>query len=192
MKRWLGIAVLALAGCQTPPPPLPYPPQRIFQNSYSFMPPAELGWRVVGRNAHQVLFFREGINSDEAFTIQGSPQRLEEYGSREEFFQIIKKRLEKEAADPSYKVLRHDMIAETAMGTSCVRSHFEAEYYAAVKRTATPGVMILEAMARYCVHPKNPNLAVRLGYSHKRYPQHADAGFAEKADRLFSSLEFLE
>ena len=191
MRRLLAIGVLALTACQTSPPKeLPYPPQRVFQNAYSFMPPAELGWRVLGRDAHRAVYARAGINPDETFAIQGEARRLPAYGSREEFFEIVKKGLEKEAADPRFKVLKHDPVPETA--TTCLRTHFVAEDHSAVKRTATPGVMVLEAMARFCAHPKHAQVLIRLGYSHRRYPEHADPKFAEKADRLLSSLEFLE
>lgn len=192
MKRWLAIAALALAGCSTPPKELPYPPQRVFQNFYSFMPPAELGWRVLGRNQHQLAYVRAGINADEAFAIQGKAMQVSPDASREAFFEMIKKGLAQDAADPRYKVLKHDVIPETANDKSCMRFHFIAEDHAAVKRIARPGVVMMESVLRYCVHPKNSNFAVMLGYSHRRYPEHADAGFAEKAERLLSSLEFLD
>jgi hypothetical protein len=192
MRRLLAIGVLALTACQTSPPKeLPYPPQRVFQNAYSFMPPAELGWRVLGRKGHLVFVARNGINTNETFAIQGGARRLPAYGSREEFVEIVRKAVAKGAADQRFNVLKHDMIADTAKET-CVRSHLTAEDRAAVTRTAAPGVMVLETMVRFCVHPKYPELVVSVDYSHRRYPEHADPKFTEKADRLLSSLEYLE
>ena len=195
MKRFLGIGFLALAACHTmmkPPQDLPYPPQRVFQNAYSFMPPGELGWRVLARDAHQLAFARPGSNPDETFSIQGRVFRLPAYGSSEEFVEVIRKGLAEQAGDKRYRVLKHDVGADSLRQASCARSHFVAEDHAAVKRTATPGVMILEVMTLSCAHPKNRDFAVTLVYSHRYYPEHADARFAEKAQRLLSSMEFLE
>ena len=192
MRRFLAIGVLALSACQSSPPKeLPYPPQRVFQNAYSFMPPAELGWRVLGRDAHRVVVARNGMTTNETFAIQGEARRLPDYGSREEFVEIVRKAVAKGAGDQRFNVLRHEMIADAAKET-CVRSYFTAEDHAPVTRTAAQGIMVLETMVRFCVHPRYPQLVVSVGYSHRRYPEHADAGFAEKADRLLSSLEFLE
>ena len=193
MKRWLALGVLALTACQTTPPKeLPYPPQRVFQNAYAFMPPHEFGWRVLARNPQQLAFARAGSNPDESFGIQGRVFPLPAYGSREEFFGLIRKALAEQAGDPRYRALKHDMVADSAKDATCLRSHFVAEDHKAVKRTATPGVMVLEVMTRNCAHPRKANLAVALVYSHRRYPEHADAHFAEKADRVLASLEFLE
>jgi hypothetical protein len=195
MKRLLAIGVLALAACQSmapKPQELPYPPQRVFQNTYSFMPPVELGWVQLVRTGNELAFARPGRNPDETFAIQGRVFRLPAYGSREEFAEIIRKGLAEQAADPRYRVLKHDMIADPSKETSCLRSHFVAEDTTAVKRTATPGSMVLEVMTRSCAHPKNPNFAVTLVYSHRYYPEHADAKFADKADQLLSSMEFLQ
>lgn len=174
------------------PQALPYPPQRIFQNAYSFMPPGELGWLVLARDAHQLAFARQGGNPDETYGIQGRLFRLPAHGSSEEFVQIIRQGLAAEADDKRFRILKHDVSADTSQQTRCARSHFVAEDSAAVKRTATPGTMILEVMTLSCAHPKNRDFAVTLVYSHRYYPGQADASFAEKAARLLSSLEFLE
>ena len=177
---------------QKPPQDLPFPPQRIFQNAYSFMPPAELGWKTLVRDAHQLALARAGSSADETLGIQGRMFRLPAFSSDAELVEIIRKGLAEQAADPRYKVLKHDLSAESLREASCARSHFVTEDLAAVKRTATPGVMILEVMTLSCAHPKNRNFAVTLVYSHRYYPQHADARFTEKAAAFLSSLEFLE
>lgn len=191
----LAIGFIALAACSSMmprPQQLPYPPQRVFQNAYSFMPPHEPGWLVLARDAHRLAFARHGSNPDETYGIQGRLFRLPAYGSSEEFVQIIRQGLAAEADDKRFQILKHDVSADTSQQTSCARSHFVAEDSAAVKRTSTPGTMILEVMTLSCAHPKNRDFAVTLVYSHRYYPGQADATFAETATRLLSSLEFLE
>lgn len=85
---------------QKPPQDLPYPPQRVFQNAYSFMPLAELGWKTLVRDAHRLAFARAGSNPDETFGIQGRMFRLPAFSSSEEFVEIIRKGLAEQAADP--------------------------------------------------------------------------------------------
>jgi len=63
---------------------------------------------------------------------------------------------------------------------------------AAVKRTSTPGIMILEVMSMTCAHPKNTSLGVAVVYSHRYYPGQADPSFGEKAAQILSSVEFLD
>jgi len=195
VKRLLGIALIGLAACHTmqkPPPDLPYPPQRIFQNAYSFMPPAEFGWKTLVRNPHQLALARAGSTPDETFAIQARMFALPAFSTSEEFVEIIRKGLAEQAADARYNVLRHDVGADSLVQASCARSHFVAEDHAAVKRTAMPGVLVLEVMTLSCAHPKNRNWGVTLVYSHRYDQAHADSKFTEKAAAFLSSLEFLE
>lgn len=183
---------IVLAACQGPAlAELPYPPQRVYQNVYSFLPPAEPGWRVLERRANRLAYVRPGTTADETFAITASVFRITGGASREDFLAAVGKGLAREAADPRYRVLAQDTVAESGAYT-CTRSRFALEDHAAVKRTATPGVMVLELLTRICVHPKDASLGVRLEYSHRRYPEHADAQFAAKAERVVSSLEFLD
>jgi len=184
MSRAIGVALLALLGCQAAPPApspeLPFPPRRVFQNAYSFMPPDEPGWRVVARNAQQLAFARAGGRPDETFAIQGRVFRLPAYASPEEFVALIRKGLAEQAADPRYTALKHEVTGDAA---SCARSHFVAR---------DREILVLEVRTRSCAHPKVPSLAVTLVYSHRYRPGDADPGLAEKAERLFSSVEYLE
>ncbi len=186
MKRFLGLGLIALAACHASipkPQALPYPPQRIFQNVFSFLPPAELGWVMLARDAHQLALGRAGSSPDEAYGIQGRVfLRLPAYASDEEFVDLIRKALAEQSADPSYKTLKHEVSAEPSKLTSCAKSHFVAEDMA----------MILEVRTLSCAHPKRRDAVVTLVFSHRYYPGQADPKFAEKAAAFLSSLEFLE
>jgi hypothetical protein len=155
----------------------------VFQNAYSFMPPDEPGWRVAARNAHQLAFARPGASPDETFAIQGRIFRLPAWATGEEFVELIRKGLAEQAADPRYTPIRHDVIAELSAKETCARSHFV---------TQDKGVLILEVRTRSCAHPKNRDYAVTLVYSHRYPPGRPDPRLAEKAERLFSSVEYLE
>jgi len=196
-RHRLGVAAacLALAACHTmqqQPQEVPYPPQRIFQNSYSFMPPAELGWRVLVRRGNQLALARRGSSPDETYAIQGRVFQLPAYASSEEFVALITKALAEQAADPRYRTLKHEVSAEPSKQTDCAKSHFVAEDNAAVKQTSTPGAMILEVRTLSCAHPKRRDAVVTLVFSHRYTPGQSDPKFADKAAAFLSSMEFLE
>jgi len=196
MKR-LGVAAscLVLAACHTMQPQpreVPYPPQRIFQNFYSFMPPAELGWQILMRSGNQLALARRGSSPDETYAIQGRVFPIPASAAGEDFFELIRKALAEQAADPRYNTLKHEVSVEPSKETNCAKSHFVAEDHAAVKQTATPGAMILEVRTLSCAHPKRRDAVVTLVFSHRYYPGQADPKFAEKAAAFLSSMEFLE
>ena len=197
MKQFrLGIALLALAGCHTTKPPLqdlPVPPQRIFQNSYSFMPPAEFGWHVLLRRGQDLALARRGSNPDETYAIQGRVfPGLPAYASEAEFVERIRKALTEQALDPRYTLIKHEVGAEPSKQTKCAKSHFVAEDRSAVRQTGLPGAMILEVRTLNCAHPKRPDIVVSLMFSHRYDPGRADPKFADKAAAVLSSLEFVE
>ncbi len=195
MKRILGIAFIALAACQTVPKPqeLPLPPQRIFQNSYSFMPPAELGWQVLVRRGQDLALARRGSNPDETYAIQGRVfPKLPAHASEEEFVELIRRALTEQALDPRYTLIKHEVSAEPSKQTKCAKSHFVAEDRSAVRQTGLSGAMILEVRTLNCAHPKRPDIVVSLVFSHRYDPGRADPKFADKAAAVLSSMEFLE
>ena len=194
MRRLAGIVVLVLAGCQTAQPPeLPVPPQRIFQNSYSFMPPAEFGWRVLVRGGQNLALARRGRNPDETYAIQGRVfPKLPAYASEEDYVELIRRALTDQALDPRYQLIKHEVSAEPSRPTKCAKSHFVAEDRSAVRQTGLSGAMILEVRTLNCAHPKRPDVVVSLMFSHRYDPGQADPNFADKAAAILSSMEFLE
>lgn len=197
MSRCLGILLgcLFVAGCHTfrkPVPELPVPPQRIFQNAYSFMPPAEFGWLVLVRTGQQLALARRGSNPDETYAIQARVFHLPTYASDDEFVELIRKGLAEQASDPRYTTVKHEVRGEPSKQTSCATSHFVAEDKAAVTQTSPSATMILEVRTLSCAHPKRRDAVVTLVFSHRYYPGQADPKFAEKATALLSSMEFLE
>jgi hypothetical protein len=185
------IVIAACAPLQTKPTPLPLPPQRIYQNTYSLVPPNEPGWIVTGRRANELGLARGGDKPDETFAIQGSPIPLPAITSREDLVRFVHELLSRADAR-RFKILKREVAEDRSRRETCTRSIFVTEDHAAVRRTSTPGPMILEALSLTCVHPKNPALAVMLTYSHRYYPEQNDPGLGEKAARVLSTLEFLD
>lgn len=194
MSRILGAgALLAVVAACAPLPPktLPLPPQRIYQNTYSLVPPDEPGWVVAGRRANELSLARGGEKPDETFAIQGSLLRGAAISSGEELVRVVD-RLLTQADARRFKVLEVEVSEDRSRREICARSHFATEDHAAARKTPTPGPMILEALSLSCRHPKDAGSVVMLTYSHRYYPGQSDPGLRERAARVLSTLEFLD
>ena len=194
MRRIFGASALlaVIAACAPlPPKMLPSPPQRIYQNTYSLVPPDEPGWAVAGRRANELSLARGGEKPDETFAIQGSLLRTRPISSSAELARVVEGLLA-QADARRFKVLRAEAAEDRSRREICARSHFVAEDHAAVKKTSTPGPMILEALSLTCVHPKNADWAVMVTYSHRYYPSQNDPALGEKAAGVHATLEFLD
>lgn len=194
MSRMLGAgALLAVIAACAPLPPkmLPSPPQRIYQNTYSLVPPDEPGWVVAGRRANELNLARGGERPDETFAVQGLLVRLPAISSGEQLAAFVQ-RLLAQADAQRFKNRRHEVAEDRSRRETCVRSHFVTEDHAAVRKTSTPGPMILEALSLTCIHPKNADWAVMLTYSHRYDPSQNDPALGEKAAGVHATLEFLD
>jgi hypothetical protein len=93
--------------------------------------------------------------------------------------------------DPQrFIVKKHEAVASSIEGSSCVKSYLVTEDKAAVKRSGKAGNMVLEALTLTCRHPKNISVGVNVSYSHRYYPGQGDSAFIEKATRVLESLKF--
>ena len=194
MSRVLGAGALlvVVAACAPlPPKTLPLPPQRIYQNTYSLVPPDEPGWVVAGRRANELNLARGGQRPDETFGVQGFLVRLPALSSSEQLASFVQGLLAQTDAR-RFRTLKQEVAEDRSRRETCARSHLVTEDHAAVKKTSTPGPMILEALSLTCVHPKNAGWAVMVTYSHRYYPSQNDPGLGDKAARVHSTLEFLE
>jgi hypothetical protein len=190
--RALWVAFFALAGCAAPlpGPELPLPPQRIAQPGYSILPLNENGWIRAPYQPNQLTLGKYGKNPDETFAIQAMLVRVPAHSSHQDLARAVKDAQAADSNPKRFKILKHEVTPETANGARCARSQMLTEDHAAVKRTSTPGPMLLEVSNLICVHPKDGAAGVSLTYSHRYYPGHSDAGFAAKAAQVLSSLQF--
>lgn len=192
---FLGIVGVALAllqfGCATPARlrELPVPPQRVALQGYSFLPPAERGWVEAVRNPSRIVLGKFGAHTDETFAIQALAARAPEKVGTSELAQFVRGEQEKDIEPNRHRVLEHEVAAATRDGVDCVQSSITAEDNAARKRSARPGIMVIEAISLACRHPKDSSVLITLTYSHRFYPEHRDARLREKAAALFATLQ---
>jgi len=188
----VSLLIVSCSSAQSRVEQIQIPPERIIQKGYSLLPLNEKGWYVVGRNQTQLALGKGSETPDETFVIQGTLVAIEPYKTRDDFVRLVKEGESKSIDRKRYKIIQHDVSAYDKKGTDCAESYVLMVDNAAAKPSGNKGVMILESLALACAHPKNKNIVVNLGYSHRYYPGHQDAAFREKATAVVNSLEFTD
>ena len=166
------------------------PPERISQKGYSLVPLNEKGWLIAARNPYQLTIGKYGESRDETLAIQATLIKLQPFTTSEEFVRLVKEGQAKDATPGRFKMIKHEVIAYTAKGPNCVKTHMVTEDHAAVKRSEKIGYMVLEGLILTCAHPKNQSIGVNVTYSQRYYPEQKDSGFLEKALSVLNSVEF--
>jgi hypothetical protein len=187
------VSTVVLLGCASSPQhlqELPSPPQKINQPGYSLLPLNEKGWFAGPRNQYQLTLGKYGSHADETFAIQGIASKLPEFISTDDFVRVVKEGQAADTDSSRFKIMEHQVVADSSRHAQCARSHLVTEDNNAVKRTSTSGPMVLEAATLTCAHPGNKILGISIIYSHRYYSGQADPAFMQKADQVMSSVEF--
>ena len=187
--------ILAITACASTRPALPevkLPPERISQKGYSLMPLDEAGWLIAQRNKYALALVKTGVNVDETLAIQASISKIPSYSTNQDFVNAIKDGQEKDTDPQRFKILKHDVTSFPMAGGDCAKSYLVTEDHAAIKRSGSPGIMILEALTLSCAHPSERSIAVHVTYSHRHYPGQDDPAFMEKGNALINSVTLFE
>jgi hypothetical protein len=167
---------------------IPLPPQRLFQSGYSLVPLEEPGGVVAYRNPERLLLEKQAKDPDENMVIRAFAQLLPPLDSEEEFKEFAKSVLIMEDAT-QHAIVTQVTRPLTIKGQSCVRTDTVMEDQGTAKRSSRTDYMIIDAFCVLCKHPNN-RTGVLVAYSHRHYPENKDPGAAEKAQKLFDSIEF--
>jgi hypothetical protein len=194
----LGLLAMSLTACagtrmaQTPAQPeLSQPPQRLVQAGYSFMPPAESGWHIAGRNGRQIVLGRFGPGRDETEMIVAGDVAAPRFESSAGFERYVRDQMNKEAeADGRFSNQRLAFTPVNHEGAQCVQAHMTGVDHQAKRRSGSKGDMMLEIVQLSCRHPNDAGTVTYLGYSQRRLPGNPDPRFMRKGMRILDSLEF--
>ena len=118
--------------------------------------------------------------------------KLPPFKTNEEFVRVIKEAEAKNINPERLKLIKHEVVSDPNKGTDCTKSHMAAEDHAAAKKVGKTGIMVQEAFALTCAHPKDKGVGVNVGYSHRYYPEQRDPMFLEKATSVLDSVEFAD
>jgi len=167
---------------------IPLPPQRIFQSGYSLVPLEEPGWTIGSRNPVRLLLEKQAKDPDENMAIRAFAQELPPLDSEDEFKEFAKSVLIMEDA-AQHAIVTQVTTPLTIKGLSCVRTDTVMEDDGTVRRSSRTDSMIIDVFGVLCKHPNNIT-GVLVAYSHRHYRENKDPGAAEKAQKVFDSIEF--
>jgi len=156
------------------------------------MPLNEPGWLIGARNSYQLALLKRGEEPEGTLAIQATLVKLPAFTTDEELARLVKERQAQDTDPQRFTVMTHDVTAYSQQGTACVKSHMVTEDHMAVKRSGTPGDMVLEALTLTCPHPTDQRVGVNVTYSQRSYPAQRDPAFLEKATSVLQSIEFAE
>ena len=185
-------AALAVASCAAVQPRFPekfqevqIPPERISQKGFSLVPLNETGWVITGRSASQLALGKLGKTPEENVVIRAILFKLPPFKTNEEFVRLIKEAEAKNINPERLKLIKHEVVSDPNKGTDCTKSHMAAEDHAAAKKVEKTGIMVQEAFALTCAHPKDKGVGVNVGYSHRITRTNGTQGFLRRQQEFW-------
>lgn len=194
MNRTTSLALataLLLGACAAPPqryPDLEAPGARVEMRGYSFLAFEEPGWQVVHRSGEELALRKAAADPDESYVLQSALVRLGAWKDSQDFLEKIRQGQTNDVDPRRHRELRQDVQPYAGKGTECVKSTMSSLDTGALRPSRRQEPMRLLVLVLSCAHPADREMVVVLGYSHRHYPGHEDAGFAARADALFDSL----
>lgn len=157
----------------------------------SFLPPDEAGWNVIKHTPVSIDLTKKGLSDDENWQIESYVTNLD--GPVEpisEFIGTIKKNVaEGYNNNPNFKISQFEVIADPNK-PRCARLHLKLEYINPKRTVNNEYTKYSEQYALSCGFEKAQSLGIEMRYYYRYYQPNADARFAEKANKLFSSVTF--
>lgn len=158
---------------------------------FNFIHPGDTNWVVEHRNSQEISLIRQGDKLDETFGLTILPYSIESFDNGEEFLEILKTMRNSNHSDSDrFKVVKNNLSLIEISGLICAEAQLIVEDNNPVKRTDTPGNMLLEIDSYECQHPHNKNIAVSFAYSHRHYPDNKTSKSPEILKRYFEFLKF--
>jgi len=185
-------ACVVAIGCTSAQPKLQElssPPERISQKGYSFVPPNEKAWVVIGRSQTRIALAKHGENPDESYAVQGNVVEIGPYETQAEFVQAVKDAEAQDTPSQRFHMSQHEVVSVEKHEAACARSHAVVEDNAAQRKSGSTGPMVLEYLALTCPYPKDKHLAVSVNYSQRYYAGDRDPSFDEKAMSVLNTVE---
>jgi hypothetical protein len=158
------ILLTVLPGCSIPGMPDSELAERLEQNGYSFMPPAETGWFIADRSANRV--------------------------ARSRLTDFVEKRDKRNLPPPRFRLRDYDVSELDIAGAQCALSRIVAEDREPETGTNVLTSMLVETIGTVCIHPSNSDLAITLTLSHRSFPEDQDRAFKAYAQNLLQTQQF--
>ena len=157
---------------------------------FTMKPPQEDDWVIAYRDNSQISLAKYGNDKDETYAIMVTMVQIPNLDTENEFMNFIKESRDKDTDPKRFKVLKDEINIYKLRADFCVSYHTIAEDNKAVKRLWNNKPMLLEIVGYSCRYPLNKKIVINFNYSHRYYPGNEDKELLEKANKVFSQLEF--
>lgn len=171
---------------QAPPLMQAAPEPMLIQKGFSLSLPDQEEWTIVKNNPYKVVMTKQGLASDERYTIQALVVKLPNFKSDEDFMSFISNRMKKSQKKSQVKVLEQNVQLVEGENSKCVQYNSKEQYSGKSKP------IMLELANFTCRHTDKENVGVYLAYSKKYSQGNDDKNFGVNAAGLFSHMALAE
>lgn len=164
--------------------------ERLEQDGYSFLPPAQPGWLIASRTSGGVTLLKAGNMEGQSYLIEGRHMALDDLavsGSLATFTEVTHR---KAFPRPRFRIREHDVSELQISGADCAVSHVVAEDRDPDTGSNVVTAIVIEAVGTICIHPSRPDLGIALIYTHRSFPEDRDRGFEALASTVLQTQQF--
>ena len=184
------VATLAGTGCAGSGGNKSDLPERIEQDGYSFMSPAEPQWFIAERSRSRITLAKVGRVDGETFLIEGTHLSLDTLSDPSELTRFVEDLQKRDLPAPRFRIRQHDVSPLSIAGAQCALTHIVAEDRDPGTGSNVVTALLLESVGTVCMHPDDPRMGVSLAFTHRSFPEDRDRGFEAAATGLLQTQQF--
>lgn len=161
--------------------------QRVIQDGYSFVTPANKSWTVLVRSTYQVTLGARGENANETLIVSASTYQIPAFAGPQDFLAYVKSGRANEPKTGQFEILRNNEELYTDRSEICVRHETESKDFGA-KRGGD--YTVIQYVGMNCIHPKNSAVGIFVELSRKALPGVEHPMFKTIGSQVLKSVEF--
>jgi len=161
--------------------------QNITQPGVSFVVPENKSWIVLVQSTYQITLGTMVNNSNETFVVSISTHKVPLGLSPQDFLAHVKSRREATPPTGRLEIIKNDAQLYTERREICVKHEAKSKDYGAKRGS---DYSIHHTFGMYCIHPKNPTIAIFIELSRTAPDTQEDPHFKTMGAKLLQSIEF--
>lgn len=184
------VLLASLSGCSVPGLSDSELSERIEQNGYSFLPPAETGWFIADRTSNRIALAKLGKVEGQTYLIEGDHLALDRLADPSRLTDFAERRDKRNLPLPRFRVREYNVSELTIAGAQCALSKIVAEDRDPETGTNVVTAMLVETVGTVCIHPMDPALGITMTLSHRSFPEDQDRAFKSYGQSLLQTQQF--
>lgn len=183
----MGLCIAALLPACAGVEPVTNLQERISGRGYSFLPPQEQGWHIMGQSAEGIDMLRKGDSVDETHGIQIRIMEMPDTSLPALAYVMLTQ--SQQYPGPRFERLESRRI-DAPLRKNCEKYTSIHRDRDAGKASDNPEDMLIKDYEQFCVHPHDKAHLILVHYSRRYYPAHEDPEFERKALDFIQSVSF--